>query len=340
LIGGGEADGSPYGGVKMREVATIRKISNLRPIKGADRIELARVDGWDVIVKKGEFSEGSLCIYCEIDSVLPDRPEFEFLRSKNFTVKTMKMRGVISQGICFPMSLLPEVAAEYEGMFVPWHEGMDVTEDLGITLSDQDDEDGVFPHFIPRTKEERVQNIDISDMEGIAFIISEKLDGKSATYYLKDGKFGVCSRKCELEESEDHYWTIAKKYDIEGQLQSNMAIQGEIVGPSINKNPLKLDEVDFYIFGVFDINEQEYLPWGQVRRIAGALGIKTVPAVGGMSIHTTDTIDNIVKLADGKSKINSDVRREGLVFRSLNNQPCQFGKVSFKSISNKYLLKR
>lgn len=91
----------------MRTLASIKTISDILPIESKDRIVLAMVDGWSVIVKKDEFHIGDSCVYVEIDSVLPEKPEFEFLRSKNFRIKTMKMAGVISQGICFPLSILP-----------------------------------------------------------------------------------------------------------------------------------------------------------------------------------------------------------------------------------------
>lgn len=91
----------------MRKLASIKQISEIIPIEGRDKIVLAIVDGWSVIVKKDEFKVGDKCVYCEIDSVMPQKEEFEFLRSKNFRIKTMKMAGVISQGICFPLSILP-----------------------------------------------------------------------------------------------------------------------------------------------------------------------------------------------------------------------------------------
>ena len=107
----------------MRTLASIKEIAALHPIEGKDRIELAIIDGWSVIVKKNEFQVGDKCVYCEIDSVLPEKPEFEFLRNKNFRIKTMKMGGVISQGICFPLSILPE--SEYKV-------GDDVTDIMGV----------------------------------------------------------------------------------------------------------------------------------------------------------------------------------------------------------------
>ena len=92
----------------MRKLASIKTISEIHPIPNKDRIELAIVEGWQIIVKKDEFKVGGRCVFVEIDSILPEKPEFEFLRSKKFRIKTMKMSGVISQGICFPLSILPE----------------------------------------------------------------------------------------------------------------------------------------------------------------------------------------------------------------------------------------
>ncbi len=195
----------------MRKLASIQRIRALEPIAGADAIEKATVLGWQLVVKKGEFETGELCVYVEIDSVLPETEQFEFLRSKNFRIKTMKLRGQVSQGICFPLSLLPEDA--------PVEEGADVTAWLGITKFEplipsslSGLMKGEFPSFIPKTDETRVQ---LSEALLIAYAgrpcyITEKLDGTSATYFVKDGVFRVCSRNMELHREERNiYWQIA-----------------------------------------------------------------------------------------------------------------------------------
>lgn len=104
----------------MRQLATIQKISNIEPIEGKDRIELATVLGWKVIVMKDQFSVGDLCIYCEVDSILPEKPEFEFLRSrcyskkwKGFRIRCMKLKinenkYIYSEGIVFCIDILKE----------------------------------------------------------------------------------------------------------------------------------------------------------------------------------------------------------------------------------------
>ncbi len=91
-----------------RKLATIQKIIEVHPIVNADNLERAVIKGWNVVVKKGEFQAGDLCVYCEIDSLMPERPEFEFLESKKYRIKTTKFRGQVSQGIAFPLSILPE----------------------------------------------------------------------------------------------------------------------------------------------------------------------------------------------------------------------------------------
>lgn len=112
----------------MRKLATIRTISDIRPIQGADRIEVAQVDGWECVVKKGEFHIGEKIVYVEVDSIMPEKPEFEFLRDRKFRVRTIKLRKQVSQGLVLPLTILPT------GTSV--NEGDDVTETLGIKKYD------------------------------------------------------------------------------------------------------------------------------------------------------------------------------------------------------------
>src|ERR1044072_3418313 len=216
----------------MRTLASIPRIKNIEPIANADSIVKATVLGWQLVIKKDEFKPGDLCVYVEIDSILPDKQEFEFLRNKNFRIRTIKMRGQVSQGICFPLNILPDN--------IQVEEGVDVTEVLNIVkyeppvpVNMQGIMKGWFPSFIPKTDETRVQVLqELLDIhKGSLCYITEKLDGTSVTYFIKDGVFGVCSRNLELEENEDNlYWKTARQFNIEEKLRSvgcNIAIQGE-----------------------------------------------------------------------------------------------------------------
>ncbi|MCH8319071.1 MAG: RNA ligase (ATP), partial [Bacteroidetes bacterium] len=169
----------------MRKLASIQKISTLEPIQDADAIEKATVLGWQLVVKKGEFKAGSLCVYCDIDSILPDRPEFEFLKQRKMRIKTIKLRGQISQGICFPLSILPPDTEI--------REDMEVTEILGIKKYEppvpahlQGVAKGKIPSFIPKTDEPRIQVVQdtLDSFKGEKCYITEKLDGSSVTYFI------------------------------------------------------------------------------------------------------------------------------------------------------------
>ena len=323
----------------MRKLASIQRIRSLEQIIGADAIEKATVLGWQLVVKKGEFEPGELCVYIEIDSVLPETATFEFLRSKNFRIKTMKLRGQVSQGICFPLGILPE------GALI--EEGADVTELLGVTKFEPAIPSslsglmkGNFPSFIPKTDETRVQLLEelLIAYSGRPCYITEKLDGTSATYFVKDGAFGVCSRNMELQRDDRNtYWQIAGALDLEQKLKSlgyNIAIQGEVVGESIQGNKLKLKDQQLFLFSVFLIDEYRYAGFSQMMEITDQLGLQLAPLLD--ADYALDTnIENILKMADRNSVLCAQAKAEGIVIRVKDTTE----HVSFKAISNAFLLK-
>lgn len=202
----------------MRQIASVQRIKAISPIEGADAIERIEVLGWELVAKKGEFKVGDLCVYVEIDGILPDRPEFEFMRARKFRVKTIKLRGQISQGIAFPLTILPAEVVPVEDI--------DVTEILGIKKWDPEQESIIvekepefndknklvrtykkykyftvrffkkllgiptgtasddFPSYVPKTDETRVQTSQrgLETHKGKLAYITEKLEGSSTTY--------------------------------------------------------------------------------------------------------------------------------------------------------------
>lgn len=204
----------------MSKLASIQKIIDIKSIEGADAVELAFVLGWQVVVKKGEYKIGDLCVYIQIDTVVPEKPEFEFLKERNFRVKTVKIRKQLSQGILFPLSVLPNKNTNPNLGFKL--ENYDVTELIGIKKYEKVDNNPVkyekpkipkiwykkiiclfkynylykwfpslkkklksdFPkHLIPITDEERIQNIPqvLEQYKNKEFVVSYKLDGSSIT---------------------------------------------------------------------------------------------------------------------------------------------------------------
>ncbi len=322
-------------------------IDDVQPIVGADLIEVATVKGWKLVVKKNEYSIGDHAVYCEIDSFLPVREEFEFLRKSSyrkmgeqegFRLKTIKLRGQISQGLLLPVSLL-------EGY--TYQIGEDVSERLGVIKYEPPVPaalggiaKGLFPSFMPKTDEERIQNLSgqYEEFRKHTFYVTEKLDGSSATFYLNDGVFGVCSRNLDLEETDDNtFWKIARAEKLEEKLAGlgkNFAIQGELIGEGVQGNPYGLRGQTVRFFNAFDIDRYEYLGLDEFKTLFASLELQTVPILDEQYTLPA-SLDEMLTIADGASVLSpkgKEVEREGLVIRSKDR------KVSFKVISNKFLL--
>ena len=335
----------------MRKLASIQMIKSLEAIEGADAIEKATVLGWQLVVKKDEFKMGDLCVYCEIDSLMPDRPEFEFLKSRGMRIKTIRLRGQISQGICFPLSILPAG--------IDMQENTDCTVILGITKYEPPIPaclsgimKGRFPSFIPKTDETRVQVLQqlLSKYKGEKCYITEKLDGSSATFYMNNREFGVCSRNMELQEDDTNsFWKVARQMDIENKLirlDGNYALQGELIGEGIQGNKLQIKGQNVRFFNAFDIDRFEYLSLDRFIKICQQLELPTVPILT-TDYHLDDDIDSIVQLSTIRSALRPDTWAEGIVIRPLiekidlllSNETFNNGRVTFKAINPEFLLK-
>lgn len=339
-----------------RKLASIQKIKKILPHTNSDNLELAIVQGWQCVVKKGEFKEGQWIVYCEIDSILPQTPWSEFLRRLNFRIKTIKLRGELSQGLVLPMNVLPEQGIVSKdgvvGINYAIGEDEDVTEVLGVTKYEPPvpanlggDSKGLFPSFIPKTDETRIQSMAwlLEKYEGVPFYITEKNEGSSATFYWKDGAFGVCSRNMELKETEGNsFWAFARETNMEERLRTlnrNVAIQGELIGNGIQGNIYGLKGRTVKFFNVFDIDERRYLDFEEFKyMIEKWLGYETVPVLEVNHILRND-LEFYIKDADGMKSQLADVLAEGKVYRPMKEiHDPKIGRVSFKVINNTYLL--
>lgn len=334
-----------------RKLASIQVIKNIKSIDGADNIEVVEILGWNVVVKKQQFLKGEKVVYCEIDSLMPDKPEFEFLKPRGMRIKTVRLRGQVSQGICFPLSILPN---DFQII-----EDADCTEVLGVTKYEpampaclSGIAKGKFPSFIPKTDETRVQVLQkvLDKYKGEKCYVTEKLDGSSATFYVKDGEFGVCGRNLELiEDAENSFWKVARQMDIENKLRSvgkNISIQGELIGEGVQGNKLKLKGQTVKFFNAFDIDKFEYLNFFDFNKLLGELELPIVPIVA-LDYELENDIDVIIKMATIRSLILKDIWAEGIVIRPyaekidllLSNENFNNGRVSFKAINPEFLLK-
>ncbi len=325
----------------MRKLVTIRKINEIHPIPNADLIERAKIGGWNVVVKKNQFTPGDLCVYGEIDSIFPAEDErFAFLEGKR--LRTKKLRGVVSQGIAFPLSILGGISVA---------EGDEVTGFLGVTKYEPPppqsvEAKGEFPWFVPKTDEERVQNLlfELTEQLGQFAFVTEKLDGSSITVFSRKGEAdwesGVCSRNLELKlDVENAFTSTVKKFSIIEKLEEfckqnnrQIALQGELIGAGVHGNKYKLAATDVRFFKAFDISEQITFALNEFVEILKNLGLQSVPILQEKFV-LHDNIELYLQEAEGKSVLNNQTEREGIVIRTHD------GNFSFKAISNRFLLK-
>lgn len=328
----------------IRKLASIRQCTELQSIPGADAIQVAVVDGWTCVVKIGEVQLGQKGVYFEIDSFLPvNDPRFEFLRKSSlrkmgekegFRLRTIRLRGQLSQGLFLPLHWFPEV---------------DPTEPVGTDLTERLQVDkyeppipadltgkviGPFPGFIPKTDEERVQNLleEFASWQGLPFVVTEKLDGTSFTAYQRNGHFGICSRNWELSnEDPNSYWKVAEATQLQEKLgRQNLAIQGEMIGEGIQKNIYKLRGQHLFVFHVFDIDQHRFYSYEETTDFCLKNDLQIVSLISA-DFQLPPKVEDLLRMADGPSILNEQAKREGLVLRSADR------KISFKAISNAFL---
>ena len=341
----------------MRKLAIIEKISGIKPIEGADAIELVLVMGWQCVAKKGEFAPGDLCVYFEVDSYLPIDGRYEFLRKNSyrnnefmgegFRIKTITLRGELSQGLALPLSSFPETNGKSVGddmtelLKVRKWEMPEVAGPSGVEIGDK-------PHGIPTTDETRVQSMTefIGEFAGKPYYITTKMDGTSCTVYIKNGKVGVCGRNMEYKEDADScaMWAWVQKTGLKEKLAAigeNIAIQGEFCGEGIQKNPLRLMEPNLFVFDVMELGDGGYVKkhgLEGIKNYCEKLGLEMVP-VEETGESFGYALDELLEKAKGKYPSGRD--KEGIVVRTREygrSESLQH-KMSFKVLNNDFLKK-
>lgn len=360
----------------MSKLASIQRIHNIQPIEGADKIELAFLLGWQIVVKKNEFKVGDLVVYISIDTIVPEKPEFEFLRDRKFRIKTIKLKSQISQGLILPLSILPNSDRPMKWGYT---EGADVTEIIGVKKYEKPDTNPVeskprrpetfwkslrydfkyqvlykyfpnlksktrskFPtHLLPITDEERIQNMPqvLDQYKGFKFIASYKLDGSSISIIHEKNWFGksiyrICSRRFELHDTNNDWYKVFQSTNFKKHIQdlvviygtNDIMIQGEAIG-TFNGNHHNLKSNEIRVFNIYvngkKITQQELIDVCETHKIPHC------PKYWEGELNLT--LPDILQFAQVPDVINPKVPAEGLVFRS--------GNVSFKVVSNSYLLK-
>ena len=336
-----------------RKLASIQTVHAIDPIANADAIELARIQGWQCVVKKGEFKPGDAAVFLEIDSIPPDEDRYAFLwRTKDgsvitqpahYRLRTIRLRGVLSQGLLLPLAQFPELPA---GLIT----GTDLTKELRVTkwepvLPMTDEVEGPFLPGVPKTDEMRVQSVPdvLTELAGRPYVITLKYDGTSATYgvHPESGSFTACGRNWSIKRGQNAYWRAAERYDLERSLglHPHLVLQAELIGPGIQKNRLGLKEVALAVFNVYDRDRGCYLDHDQAQAFLDSIGVPMVQVVERGEQFSHDQA-SLLALAEGLYP-GTQNEREGIVIRPQMESVSSIlgGRLSFKAISNRFLLK-
>ena len=344
----------------MRKLASIQRVWKTEPIEGADRIELAHVLGWQCVVNRGQFRPMDTAVYFEIDSFLPVRPEFEFLRASSykktdvmgegFRLRTMHFRGQISQGLLLPVDMFPEIPADAEV-------GSDVSDFLGVRKWEIEERAttggtvlGNLPYDIPHTDETRVQEEPglIDAFAGLEYYISTKMDGSSHSIGIDEDGFHVTGHNYEYkDDGSSAFYELVKARGYRAGMEAFLAeehlttltIQGEFCAPGIQRNRLRLTRPEWYVFTVRENGKRVGLR--RMLAVCGKLGMDHVPVeeVGTDLPSRYPTVEALLERADGEYPNGG--RKEGIVIRPAEPVYCPLisASLSMKVVSNKYLLK-
>lgn len=325
------------------KLAYIETINEIIPIEGADRIELAKVQGWQSVVKRGEYSVGDRVVFIPIDTVLHPSIWNSYLHDKQdptkpIRVRSVKLRGTISSGLIFPLSILEP--------FTDYEIGQDVADLIGVTKYEKSipaqmagKVKGGFPaHLISKTDEDNLlSNPEVlNELRECDYVsISLKLDGTSVTYIKKDGDFKVCSRNLELFDGDNVYWEMARKYHLMSRLPDNTSVQGEICGQGIQKNPLQLNGVELFIFNFKNLTTNEY-----INEYDPLFVNYVLPTVTNLLIFNKEQL-KVISLEDLQRFANNvnygKEPAEGIVIRGFKNNKTVYSKTLNKMLSVKVI---
>lgn len=354
------------------KLASVQKITDITPIEGADAIELAFLLGWQVVIKKGEFKVGDLVCYIQIDTVVPETEQFEFLRERKFRIKTIKLRKKLSQGLIIPLPTIP--LSKYK-------EGEDITELIGVKKYEKPDNNPqryekprvpkvwykkwiylfkynflykLFPWLqqqsrspfpktlVSITDEERIQNIPqvLQQYKGKEFVVSYKLDGSSITIIhskiLGKSKFRICSRRFELHDKKNDWYKVFTETNFKDEitkLVKHYRTNDIIVqGEAIGKFNGNHHNLEKEQIRLFNI----YVNGKRInqKEFIEVCRANNIPHCPMyVNIILNHTLEEVLEMSQIKDIINSNVEAEGLVWRSVEDN------LSFKVINNRYLLK-
>ena len=333
-------------------LATIERIHSIKTHPNTDvtSLEVAKIKGWPVVIKKGAFRDGELVIFIRIDSIVPkENPAFSFLERQKYRVWNARFKGAPSQGLVMPISLIQVENLEYP------MEGDDVTEKLDIKkyekpldASMSGEAVGNFPtNLLSVTDEENIQNFPdiLHEFHGLDSYLTIKADGSSMTILFFEGKVRVCSRRLEQREGSG-FWQIADYYDLPNKLRTlnkPLAIQAEACGGSIQGNPMGLGYRQMFVFNIRELDTGKYYGWREIERTCTALQIPSVrlfqtPFKFNSDVHSIDHLQEMANNVEYMSDTGKLLPGEGIVLRPLEPRYSEIlgHQLSVKILNQKY----
>lgn len=328
-----------------RKMCTLRKVTSVTPIKGADRIECIHIDGWTVVDQKDVWHEGDICAFFEVDTFLPTNDErYKFLAQ--FGEKTMSVKGVPtvghvlktrrlrkqwSQGLIMkPYDVLPSTIPEYalekmyekkarlDGLAGVCEYVPELPANMASNFIGKYD-----PFVAPRTDAERIQNIDqhIFDLiKRTDYFVSVKVDGTSITmcYDPRVNRYRVFSHNNEFDPEAPGIGATAIECAKELGLYDWLAghpgitIQAELCGPKINGNTLKLEKHRLFVFSMWDMRNRTYCDPYQIH-YSPEYPSRCTPKAK-VILGNLDTPNDLLEWVDGlKGSVVNGVLDEGIV---------------------------
>lgn len=348
----------------MHDLSIIAEIQKIEPIEGKDKIVLATVANYKTIVAKDEFAEGDRVIYCLYDSCLPVKPEYEFLRKRcynskinMFRIKPLKLGGVISEGLVLPLSILPEDKQNLKVGTVlddilgirNWEELVEEEENTSTTKAPpkwymkfkfvrrlvgkwHSRQKKVYAYPCPKSDEENIEKIwdKVKDSDQV-FYRSIKKEGQAATFIIRKKKLYCFSHNNYVEKG--NWKDVAVKYNMKNTLPTvnkefgtEVAIQGEICGPGIQKNIYKYEDLQFFLYGAYDAKTWRRMNIDELHTIAELMNVPEVTYLESKKI--LGSLDEM--LDDCVIKGNPNKYEEGVVWRTYD------GSIHFKCKSRPY----
>ena len=351
----------------MHDLSVISTIKSIKPIEGKDRIVLANVENYNVIVNKEDFKVGDKCIYIFYDSFLPVRDEFEFLRARAFSsrfgggfrIRPLKLGGVISEGLVLPLSILPEDKQNLKVGTVlddilgirNWEELVEEEENTSTAKAPpkwymkfkfvrkligkwHSRQKKAYTYPCPKSDEENIEKIwdKVKDSKEL-FYRSTKLEGQAATFIIRKKKLYCFSHNNYVESG--NWKNVAIKYDMKKTLplvnkyfKTEVAIQGEICGPGIQKNIYQFKDLQFFLYGAYDAKTGRRMNIDELHEIAKIMNIPEVTYLE--SKHILGSIDEMLDDCIIKTDNAPYPYEEGVVWRTYD------GSIHFKCKSRPY----